>query len=154
MSTEERESTLEIIQSSEEEDNSDYEEEDELKKLEDSVHKEYLLDIHCEIKQINDTELQAQTKIIKDKNGKIIDPLHKTLPFLTKYEKTRILGVRTKQINNGSHIFIKLKNKVIDGYHIALEELNQKKIPFIIQRPIPNGGSEYWKVSDLELINY
>ena len=43
---------------------------------------------------------------------------------------------------------------MIDGYNIALLELEQKKIPFIIQRPMPNGGSEYWKVSDLEIIEY
>ena len=29
----------------------------------------------------------------------------------------------------------------------------QKKIPFIIRRPIPNGGSEYWKVNDLKNID-
>ena len=31
-------------------------------------------------------------------------------------------------------------------------ELKEKKIPFIIKRPIPGGGSEYWNVKDLELI--
>jgi DNA-directed RNA polymerase subunit K/omega len=41
---------------------------------------------------------------------------------------------------------------VIDGYLIALEEYKQKKIPFIIQRPLPNGTCEYWKFSDLEQI--
>ena len=35
---------------------------------------------------------------------------------------------------------------------IAEEELKQKKIPFIIRRPLPNGASEYWKVKDLEML--
>ena len=74
------------------------------------------------------------------------------IPFLTKYEKAKILGLRAKQINNGSHIFVSLSNDIIDGYLIAELELQQKKIPFIIQRPMPNGGSEFWKVSDLEII--
>ena len=39
---------------------------------------------------------------------------------------------------------------MIDGYLIALKELEQKKIPFIIQRPLPNGKSEYWRLRDLE----
>jgi len=28
----------------------------------------------------------------------------------------------------------------------------ERKIPFIIRRPIPGGGSEYWKLSDLDII--
>ena len=128
--------------------------EDELKKFEDNTQKDYLLNIHTELKQLNHIELEALSRIIRDKNGNIIDELHKTIPFLTKYERTKILGLRTKQINNGSAIFVEAHKDIIDGYNIALLELEQKKIPFIIQRPMPNGGSEYWKVSDLEIIEY
>ena len=39
---------------------------------------------------------------------------------------------------------------MIDGYTIALQELKEGKIPFIIRRPLPNGASEYWKINDLE----
>jgi len=73
---------------------------------------------------------------------------------MTKYEKTRILGLRTTQINNGSEIFVNVDKDVIDGYVIAELELKAKKIPFIIRRPLPNGASEYWRVEDLEIINY
>ena len=104
------------------------------------------------MRQINHGELNASSKIVRDKKGNIIDQLHKTVPFLTKYEKAKILGLRAKQINNGSHIFVSLSKDVIDGYLIAELELQQRKIPFIIQRPMPNGGSEFWKVSDLEII--
>jgi hypothetical protein len=31
-------------------------------------------------------------------------------------------------------------------------ELEQKKSPFIIKRPFPNGGVEYWNVNDLEIL--
>jgi hypothetical protein len=41
---------------------------------------------------------------------------------------------------------------MIDGYLIALKEFEQKKIPFILRRPLPNGGCEYWRLSDLEMI--
>ena len=30
----------------------------------------------------------------------------------------------------------------------------KEKLPFIIRRPLPNGGSEFWKLKDLELISY
>ena len=31
-------------------------------------------------------------------------------------------------------------------------ELKEKKIPFIIQRPLPNGNAEYWALEDLEIL--
>jgi hypothetical protein len=43
---------------------------------------------------------------------------------------------------------------VIDGYVIAQIELEQKRIPFIIRRPIPGGGCEYWNLKDLEMIGF
>lgn len=127
--------------------------EDELKKLETDVTKDYLLSFHPELEQINFNELLSLSKITRNKMGIIVDPLHKTFPYLTKFERAKILGQRAKQINNGSPIFVKITPNIIDGHTIALMELTQKKIPFIIKRPIPNGSSEYWKVSDLNMLD-
>jgi DNA-directed RNA polymerase I, II, and III subunit RPABC2 len=57
-----------------------------------------------------------------------------------------------KQINSGSLPFIDIKDQIIDGYLIAEMELNEKKIPFIVRRPLPNGASEYWKLQELEIL--
>jgi DNA-directed RNA polymerase I, II, and III subunit RPABC2 len=95
-------------------------------------------------------ELLATIK--RGEDGEILDSLHRTLPFLTKFEKARVLGERAKQINDGAKPFVKLTNNAIDGYLIALAELEQKVIPFIIKRPLPNGGCEYWKLKDLEIL--
>tara|TARA_B100001989_G_C24513479_1_gene451757 strand:+ start:490 stop:864 length:375 start_codon:yes stop_codon:yes gene_type:complete len=81
---------------------------------------------------------------IKHSKGKITDPC------LTKYEKTKILAERTQQIEDGSILYIPLNDKLTTAYSIALEEFKQKKIPFIICRPLPNSsGFEYWKLNDL-----
>jgi DNA-directed RNA polymerase subunit K/omega len=73
-----------------------------------------------------------------------------TDPCLTKYEKTKILSERTQQIENGSIIYIPLTDTLTTAYSIALEEFKQKKLPFIICRPLPNSnGYEYWKLNDL-----
>ena len=74
------------------------------------------------------------------------------MPILTKYEKARILGQRAKQINSGNKPFVEIDKHILDGYLIAEEELNQKKLPFIIRRPIPGGSSEYWRLEDLEIL--
>ena len=123
-----------------------------LQKFDERVKNNIISDYHPELNVHNNEEVEALSRVIRDKNGYIIDPLHKTIPFLTKYEKARILGERSKQINSGATPFVKVDISVIDGYLIALEELEQKKIPFIIKRPLPNGGCEYWKLKDLEFI--
>ena len=135
-----------------EDDDSD-DDDDEFKKLENDISREYLLSYHPELKNINFNELIALSKITRNKDGFIVDPLHKTFPYLTKFERAKILGQRAKQINNGSPIFVKVTPNIIDGHTIALMELQQKKIPFIIKRPMPNGSNEYWKVSDLDQLD-
>jgi len=134
-------------------DSSDTENDDddeELKKIEKEINNDFLLDYHPELKQINYKELLTLCKIVRNKKGNIIDPLHTTIPFLTRYEKAKILGLRAKQINNGADPLIDIPRTIIDGHTIALMELKEKQIPFIIKRPLPNRGNEYWKVSDLQ----
>lgn len=135
------------VDEDDDEDNENY-----LQRFDEKLRKNIIADYHPEMQQHNYEEVDALSRVIKNENGVIIDPLHKTLPFLTKYEKARILGERAKQLNSGAKPFIEVENNIIDGYLIALKELEQKKMPFIIKRPLPNGGSEYWRLKDLEIL--
>jgi len=72
---------------------------------------------------------------------------YKTSPVLTKYERCRVLSERANQINCGSRIYL-TNNSSSNAYDIAVEELNEKKIPFIIKRPYGD-SFEYWKLKDL-----
>lgn len=105
---------------------------------------------HPEIKSINFDEVSALTRIVRNQYGNIIDPLHTTIPFITKYEKARIIGGRAEQIDRGSSIYVDVESHVINSRTIAQIEFEQKKLPFIIARPLPNKSVEYWKVGDLE----
>jgi DNA-directed RNA polymerase subunit K/omega len=125
-----------------------------LQKFDQSINENYIVNYHPESVLQNYDEILVMIKVVRDKDGIIIDDLHRTIPFLTKYEKARILGQRAKQINSGSTPFVKVPENVIDGYIIAELELKVKKIPFIIRRPLPNGGSEYWSIRDLEDISF
>ena len=138
--------------SDDEDDDADEDGELYLKKFDKDINDNYLLNFHPECALHNYDEVLAMSKVIRDKNGIIIDDLHRTIPYLTKYERARILGQRAKQINSGATAFVKVPENVIDGYLIAELELKEKRIPFIIRRPLPNGGSEYWSVKDLENI--
>jgi DNA-directed RNA polymerase subunit K/omega len=125
-----------------------------LKKFDREVNENYIVNNHPECMMQNYDEILAMTTVVRDDNNIIIDDLHKTNPFLTKYERARILGQRAKQIETGATPFVKVPENIIDSYLIAEMELQQGRIPFIIRRPLPNGGSEYWKISDLENIAF
>jgi DNA-directed RNA polymerase subunit K/omega len=134
----------------EEEEEEELVESDYLQKFSNEKNKNYIKDFHPELSSHNYEEVKLLSIITRDKNGIIIDSLHKTIPILTKFEKTRILGQRAKQIDSGARPFVDVPKDIIEGYLIAKLELAEKKIPFIIKRPIPNGGCEYWNVNDLE----
>jgi DNA-directed RNA polymerase I, II, and III subunit RPABC2 len=136
------------------EDSSEYSDDDNFQKLENELDKKNLLLYHPELLHSSYKEIKALSRVVRDKNGIIIDPLHRTIPFLTKYERARILGIRAKQLNYDADPFVEVPTNMISGSLIALKELEEKKLPFIIRRPLPNGGNEFWKLSDLELINY
>jgi DNA-directed RNA polymerase subunit K/omega len=137
----------------EDEEDSDLEEDDNvLQKFNENLNTKFLEDIHMETKSINYDEMIALSRIVRDKTGKIIDPLHTTLPFLTKYEKARVIGARAEQLDRGGEAFIPLDESIINGRTIALMEFEAKKIPFILARPLPNGSVEYWHLSDLEIL--
>lgn len=124
-----------------------------LQKLDNNVKENYVNDYHPEIFMSNYEEIVALSKVVRDKNNIIVDPLHRTFPVLTKYERARVLGQRAKQLNDGARPYINVPEKVIDGHIIAQLELEQKRIPFIIRRPLPgSSGSEYWPLKELELI--
>jgi DNA-directed RNA polymerase subunit K/omega len=138
----------------EDDDSDEEEDEDEnyLQKFDTQIRDNYVNTFHPECITHNYQEISALTKVVRDKNNIIIDPLHRTIPFLTKYEFTRVIGQRAKQINSGAKPFVKIPENVIDGVIIAEIELAQKRIPFIIRRPFPGGGCEYWNLKDLEMI--
>lgn len=133
---------------SEEEEDDDY-----LQKFDDELRTNFINKHHPEVSVHNYEEVKKLAVVVRDGNGTIIDQLHRTIPIMTKYESTRILGQRSKQIENGAQPLVPMPSNIIDSYIIAENELKEKKIPFIIRRPIPNGGSEYWYAYDLELLH-
>ena len=70
---------------------------------------------------------------------------------MTKYEKTNIIGVRMEQLSMGCETYIQNDLAVSLGCvkKIALAEFEQRRIPYIICRSMPNNTKEYWKLADL-----
>ena len=80
------------------------------------------------------------------------DANHRTYPFMTVFEQTKIIGLRANQLSKGSVPFISIPKHITDVRDIARLELEQKRLPFIIKRPLPNGTFEYWRIADLLLL--
>ena len=146
-----------VIDFSDNEDEDEDEDEDEprknhLQKFNDTLKQNVITEHHPELIVQNYHEVEEMCVVIRNEDGTINDPRHRTVPFITKYERAKILGERAKQINAGATPFIEVNQEIIDGYLIALAEFEQKKVPMIIRRPLPNGQSEYWRLEDLEFL--
>ncbi|KAJ5084847.1 hypothetical protein NUU61_009426 [Penicillium alfredii] len=71
-----------------------------------------------------------------------------TTPYLTKYERARVLGTRALQISMNAPVLVDLEGET-DPLQIAMKELNQKKIPLIVRRYLPDGWYEDWTCEEL-----
>jgi len=90
-------------------------------------------------------ETQTESEELRRKN-------RITTPYLTKYERARVLGARALQISMNAPVMVDIQN-MTDPYQIAVEELNQGKIPLIIRRRLPDGSYEDWNVEELIIDN-
>ena len=123
-----------------------------LQKFTKEYKSDYILSNHQESLNKNYDEIKKFLEVTKDNNNNIIDAFHRTIPILTKYEKTKIIGIRLKQLNNGAKPYVTISDTILDNNIIVNMELIQKVLPFIVSRPLPNNTYEYWKLKDLELL--
>jgi DNA-directed RNA polymerase subunit K/omega len=80
------------------------------------------------------------------------DPKHRSIPFLTQFEKTKILGFRTNQLSQGARPYIAVPQHITDIREIARMELEARRLPIILKRPMPDGTFEKWRLSDLLIL--
>eukprot|EP00919_Chromeraceae_sp_WS-2016_P035850 GHVR01085028.1.p1 GENE.GHVR01085028.1~~GHVR01085028.1.p1 ORF type:complete len:134 (+),score=33.80 GHVR01085028.1:48-449(+) len=71
-----------------------------------------------------------------------------TSPYMTKYEKARIIGTRALQISMNAPVTVELGG-LTDPILIAEKELYELQLPFIIRRYLPNGAFEDWPLAEL-----
>ena len=119
------------------------------------IEEDYDEDFFEDMEEIEDDEAEIEIeeeldRDIGDTEGKEAE-IKITSKYLSKYEKTKVLGIRALQISTGSPPTIDIGNET-DALKIAEMELLEKKIPIVIRRYLPNGKYEDWKVNELSLI--
>lgn len=93
----------------------------------------------------------AVANALKDKSTKdkkIPESERTTTPYMTKYERARILGTRALQISMNAPVLVDLEGET-DPLQIAIKELREKKIPLIVRRYMPDGYYEDWTCEEL-----
>ncbi|KAF3937241.1 hypothetical protein ABW19_dt0209570 [Dactylella cylindrospora] len=76
--------------------------------------------------------------VMDDSKKKIPNDQRTTTPYMTKYERARLLGTRALQISMNAPVLVDLEGQT-DPLQIALKELNEKKIPLVVRRYLPDG---------------
>ncbi|KAK6460393.1 subunit common to RNA polymerases I, II, and III [Scheffersomyces coipomensis] len=71
-----------------------------------------------------------------------------TTPYMTKYERARVLGTRALQISLNAPVLVDIEGES-DPLQIAMKELAQRKIPLVIRRYLPDGSYEDWGCDEL-----
>jgi DNA-directed RNA polymerases I, II, and III subunit RPABC2 len=87
-------------------------------------------------------------KPASEADKKIPNEKRTTTPYMTKYERARVLGTRALQISMNAPVLVDLEGET-DPLQIAIKELNQKKLPLVVRRYLPDGWFEDWTVEEL-----
>ncbi|EMG46468.1 RPO26 DNA-directed RNA polymerases I [Candida maltosa Xu316] len=99
----------------------------------------------------DDAQQQQQSaQPIKKTTRELAIPKEKrtTTPYMTKYERARILGTRALQISLNAPVLVDIEGET-DPLQIAMKELTQRKIPLVIRRYLPDGSYEDWGCDEL-----
>ena len=96
-----------------------------------------------------------QSYIVRDEVIKNDGVPRVSQPYFTKYEYNTLLSCRAQQIAEGAVPLVPISefntNDPKFVWKVAEREILDRKLPYIINRTLPNGKSEFWSVAELEL---
>ena len=117
----------------------------EVKDVEITEKQQAAIDQVCEVmrkREIIYKETEHVPEEITSKDKVVTGP-----PMLTRFEKARIMGARALQLSLGAPPFISIPKDTSTSLEIAMEELNERLIPIVIRRVLPNGDYQNIPIS-------
>lgn len=69
--------------------------------------------------------------------------------WMTRYERSRVIGARALQISMGAPILIRIDQEMHDPIRIAEVELKKRVLPITIRRKLPSHAFEDIALSEL-----
>ena len=102
------------------------------------------MDEHPEVKSVFRNEVAEEMKQPRT-----------TREYFTKYEYTALIALRAQQLADGAKPLVGLEGlKPSDPmfvWHVAKREIEQRKLPFLVRRQMPNGTAEFWSAQEMEV---
>ena len=96
-----------------------------------------------------------QSYVVRDDIVKNANIVRVSQPYFTKYEYTTLLSCRSQQLAEGALPLIPISEFNTNDpkflWKVAEREILERKLPYLICRPLPNGQTEFWSVAELEL---
>lgn len=104
-----------------------------------------------------DADDEEELELVYDDDNVVFDEIVKledriTKPFMTIFERVRIIGDRAKQLSLGAKPMIK-GLETMNPKEVAKLELEKGVMPLIIERVLPNGKKERWYTHELKIVN-
>lgn len=97
-------------------------------------------------------EGENKIQIITDTDDFKKDPIRRTRPKMTRFERARVISMRSEQIANGTQPFV----EIIPGDHpidTAEREFAAGRVPFTIRRFVSSSSGEIttedWRLDEL-----
>ncbi len=107
----------------------------------------YCLSYSMEHPEVNPVYRQQVTDSLKEPRI--------TRGYFTKYEYTALIAMRAQQIAEGAKPVVSLDGlKTSDPmfvWNVAKREVEQRKLPFLVRRQMPDGASEFWSAQEMEI---
>jgi len=72
-----------------------------------------------------------------------------TSTHLSKYERAKLLLVRSQQISHGLPVLVDI-GSLTNPIDIAMKELEKRKIPLVVRRYFPDLTYEDWRLDEFE----
>lgn len=91
------------------------------------------------------SDVHTPEEIVSDEGKVLIGP-----PTLTRFEKARIMGARALQLSLGAPPFVEIPAGTKTSLVIAMDELEQRVIPIVIRRVLPNGDFQNIPIGNFE----
>lgn len=103
----------------------------------------------------NDDDIEIVPSNLNFSNKEfIIHPQNRiSSEYLSRYEYSKVIGIRAEEISQGGIIYVDIKN-LNDPIEMAKKEMNANMCPLSIKRHIGLNKSEIWSVNELIKKNY
>lgn len=112
---------------------------------------DYDFDAIDEEEEFEELEEDETEEMVRERGQELVALDRRTLPKMTLFEATAMIGVRAKMLATGAPAHPRAK-EAGDHIRVATREFILRVIPLKVRRTHPNGDYEIWKLNEFEIL--